>query len=109
MEWSRNSRQHSLRDCIRAIFLFGTPHQGLLTLELSKIVDDESDNTKVRDLLAQLKEGSEFLENQKESLTGVWNAFKGKIISFYETEPTNSVKRVGVLTDLNLILGTIKF
>jgi len=43
-------------------------------------------------LIMQLKEGSEFLEEQKEAMLRVWEVFKGKVFSFYETVKTPSVK-----------------
>ena len=46
------------------------------------------------EILAQLKEGSEYLENQKEALSLLWEGFRGKVITFYETGPTKYVKRV---------------
>ena len=60
------------------------------------MVDDEADNPKVqvRNLLVQLKEGSEYLENQKETLSRLWGGFRGKVVTFYETETTKSVKKV---------------
>ena len=60
------------------------------------MVDDEADNPKVqvRNLLVQLKEGSEYLENQKEALSRLWEGFHGKVVTFYETEPTKSVTKV---------------
>jgi hypothetical protein len=42
----------------------------------------------------QLKEGSEFLENQKEDLISVWGGFKRNIFSFYETVKTPTVIKV---------------
>ena len=60
------------------------------------MVDEETGNQKVRVLnqLAQLKEGSEYLENQKEALSRLWEGFRGKVVTFYETEPARSVKKV---------------
>jgi hypothetical protein len=87
-----------IRDYVKGIFFFGTPHQGLETVDLEQMVDMEThaiDNHKIRNLLAQLKEGSEFLENQKDVLSRTWDKFSGKIFSFYETEKTKSVKKVG--------------
>jgi len=61
------------------------------------MVDDETDYTqKIQNLLAQLREGSEYLENQREALTRVWNDFRGMVCTFYETQLTKSVKKVGV-------------
>lgn len=42
----------------------------------------------------QLKEGSEFLENQKEDLVRIWERFNGKVVSFYETVKTPSLGKV---------------
>ena len=58
-------------------------------------MDKETEDKNVRVyLLAQLKEGSEYLENQKEALSRLWEGFRGKVVTFYETGPTNSVKKV---------------
>jgi hypothetical protein len=54
------------------------------------VVDNDSGGQRST-LLQQLKEGSEYLENQKEDLLRVWECFKGKIISFYELNKTLSV------------------
>ena len=37
-------------------------------------------------ILAQLKEGSEYLENQKEALSRLWGGSCGKVVTFYETK-----------------------
>jgi len=61
------------------------------------MLDEGSDYAvKVQNLLAQLQEGSEFLENQKETLSRIWNDFHGTVCTFYETEPTKSIKQVSV-------------
>ncbi|KAF8537270.1 hypothetical protein BDD12DRAFT_911593 [Trichophaea hybrida] len=39
-----------------------------------------------------IEEGSEFLENQKEDLSYIWEEYKPKIISFYESVQTPTVK-----------------
>ena len=59
------------------------------------MVDEETEDQNIRVYLrAQLKEGSEYLENQKEALSRLWKGFRGKVITFYETEPTKPVKKV---------------
>ena len=66
------------------------------------MVDEETDDQRVQvhNLLAQLREGSEYLENQKEALSRLWKGIEGKVVTFYETEPTESVKKVcGYHTD----------
>ena len=86
---------HDLSESIRCIFFFGTPHQGLRAAKLDEMVDEEADNQKVQvDLLTQLREGSEYLENQKEDLSRLWEEFRGKVVTFYETKKTKSGKKV---------------
>ena len=58
------------------------------------MVDEKPNEQKTLNLLAQLREGSEYLENQKEALSRLWEEFRGKVVTFYETEPTKSVKKV---------------
>ncbi|KAF8251998.1 hypothetical protein K440DRAFT_595037 [Wilcoxina mikolae CBS 423.85] len=75
-------------DSTRAIFFFGTPHQGLRTAELEAMVQDLSggvETTRLR-LLMQLRENSEFLETQRDALADILPGCK--IISFYEVEKT---------------------
>jgi hypothetical protein len=81
---------------MRSIIFFGTPHQGLRTYDLEEMVDAESGGyeTSMHNLLKQLREGSEYLETQKEELSYVWDEYKPKIISFYETEHTATVAKV---------------
>jgi len=66
------------------------------TYELEEMVDMESGGyeTSRHNLLRQLREGSEFLETQKEDLSYIWEKYKPNIISFYETVQTPTVKRV---------------
>jgi hypothetical protein len=75
---------------------FGTPHEGLRTYDLEEMVDAESGGyeTSRHNLLKQLREGSEFLETQKEDLSYIWDEYKPKIISFYETEQSATVAKV---------------
>ncbi|KAI5802993.1 hypothetical protein EDC01DRAFT_645472, partial [Geopyxis carbonaria] len=78
-----------IRQSICGMFLFGTPHQGLKIEELSQMVDNDTEG---QYLLAQLKEGSEFLEQQRETLARVWKKFDGKVVSFYETKKTAQIQ-----------------
>jgi len=54
------------------------------------------DDGQQNNLIKQLKEGSEFLESQKEDLLRAWEGFKQKrkVISFYENVGTPSVRKV---------------
>jgi hypothetical protein len=81
-------------DSTRALFLFGTPHGGLRTEELERMVEDlaSGEETSSLMLLRQLREDSDFLQNQRESVTEVLKA--AKIYSFYETRKTKAVSKV---------------
>jgi hypothetical protein len=93
IESHRNPHHKRILDSTRGIFFFGTPHQGLQTNELEDMVAAYSGKPK-NNLIMQLKEGSEFLEEQKESMLYVWEMFKHKVVSFYETVTTPSVRMV---------------
>ena len=60
------------------------------------MADEGTDYQKAQalNLLAQLNEGSEYLENQKEALSRLWKRFCGKVVTFYEAEPIKSAKEV---------------
>ncbi|KAA8895135.1 hypothetical protein FN846DRAFT_785438, partial [Sphaerosporella brunnea] len=79
--------------CVRGIFFFGTPHQGLHVDDLKEMVamQVKKDNYALEHLLDQLNNYSEFLENQQETCVQMWEAFTGKIYSFYETRMTKTV------------------
>jgi hypothetical protein len=79
---------------------FGTPHYGMRTDDLEKMVHNDSSR---HNLLRQLKEGSELLENQLEDLAHFWEEYKLNIISVYEQVPTPSVKLVGLFLSLALV------
>jgi hypothetical protein len=81
-----------ISNSIRAMFLFGTPHHGLKTASLYGALSQ--DNTEGRKLFHQLEESSEFLENQKEILSKIWNSYTGKLFTFYETCDTKQLTRV---------------
>ncbi|KAF8247690.1 hypothetical protein K440DRAFT_643546 [Wilcoxina mikolae CBS 423.85] len=98
VEANRNPDHESILSATQRIFFFGTPHQGLRTEELEAAVDAESDGQR-NNLLIQLREGSEFLDTQKEDLIRIWDGFKGKLISFYETATTKSIMRSRVESD----------
>ncbi|KAF8241219.1 hypothetical protein K440DRAFT_665405, partial [Wilcoxina mikolae CBS 423.85] len=97
IECKRNRTHAHILDATHSIIFFGTPHQGMRTYDLEEMVDAESGGyeTSRHNLLRQLREGSEFLENQKEELSYIWEEYKPKIVSFYETVQTSTVKRSG--------------
>ena len=92
-----------LYEAIRCIFFFGTPHQGLRTVDM---VGERTGSQKVL-IRAQLKEGSEYLENKKEALSRLWGRFSGKVITFYESKActiTSTILRYPAGLRLTLIV-----
>jgi hypothetical protein len=81
---------------MKSIIFFGTPHGGIRTYDIEEMVDAESGvyETSRQNLLKQLREGSEFLEVQKEEFSYIWEEYKPNIVSFYETVKTRTVERV---------------
>jgi hypothetical protein len=87
--------------------LFGTPHKGLSTDELLRMVQSDLEDTvepeqrEYRELrlklLKQLEEGSSFLEEQREALRPLCEELQLRIFSFYETEWTSTVQQVASL------------
>lgn len=67
---------------MKLIIFFGTPHQGLRTYDLEDMVDAESGETSRLNMLKQLREGSEFLENQKDDLSYIWRSINRKLLAF---------------------------
>jgi hypothetical protein len=96
IESKRNPAYGHIIKASRFIVFFGTPHQGLRTYDLEEMVDAEAGGyeTSRHNLLKQLREGSEFLETQKEGLSHIWEEYRPKIISFYETAQTATVAKV---------------
>jgi hypothetical protein len=68
------------------------------TYDLEDMVDTESGSyeTSKHNLLTQLREGSEFLEVQKEELSYIWTEYKPRIVSFYELVKTPTVEKLKV-------------
>jgi hypothetical protein len=97
IEARRNPSHKHILDSTYSIFFFGTPHQGMQISYLEEMVYEFGINETSRyDLLRQFREGSEFLENQKEELSYIWMEYKPKIVSFYETVPMATIARVGL-------------
>lgn len=80
------------------MFLFGAPHGGLNVDALVSMVQDitsssssNKQSSRLR-LLDQLREDSDFLDDQRERLISIWE--KMKIVSFYETQETKTIGKV---------------
>jgi hypothetical protein len=63
------------------------------------MIDDVSPGESSRsEFVKQLREGSNFLNTQRDDITNLWNQTSGiEIVSFYETKTTAVVKKVGTL------------
>ena len=85
-----------IHQSVKGIFLFGTPHAGLKVDDLRQMVDD--DDHQGQYILGQLRENSIFLDEQKDNLSRVWEAFQGKVVTFYETRETRQMEKVCVIT-----------
>lgn len=98
IEARRNPSHRHILNAIKSIVFFGTPHDGLRTYDLEEIVEAESSGheTSRSNLLKQLREGSEFLEVQKDELSYIWEEYKPNIVSFYETVQTPTVEMVSI-------------
>jgi hypothetical protein len=68
---------------------------------LEAIVTESSGYKSTRILLAQLKEGSDFLEQQKDDLAHLWRGFTPRIVSFYEVVRTPTAQRVSNICSIN--------
>jgi hypothetical protein len=75
------------------LFLFGTPHQGLDIDELQQMLGDAHSARK--ELVQQLRQGSIFLQLQKEKFWMLWDSlYEARLYSFYETMKTASLEKV---------------
>jgi hypothetical protein len=96
---SKNGGQYKhLFDSTRAIFFFGTPHQGLEVNELLSMVEDKLPGETSRfELVKQLREGSNFLDTQRDDIVNLWGPTSNiQIFSFYETKRTQTVTKVSI-------------
>jgi hypothetical protein len=64
------------------------------------MIDDVSPRESSRsDFVKQLREGSSFLDTQRNDITSLWDQTASiQIVSFYETKTTAVVKKVRILT-----------
>ena len=88
------------------MFFFGTPHGGFGHAELEKAVGEKNDSQKAL-ILSQLKESSEYLENQKEALGRLSGEFRRKVVTFYETKPTETDREVCRYNPNHIVLPRI--
>jgi hypothetical protein len=92
IESRRKPSNRNILEATYSIIFFGTESGGNETLR--------------NNLLRQLREGSEFLENQKDEISYMWKKYEPKIVSFYETAPTPTMERVGFLLSIAQLNNT---
>jgi hypothetical protein len=92
---SENSDRRRILASANTIFFAGTPHGGLRTDELEKMVEDLGSDDSILNLLHQIREDSEYLELQKKDLSKIWSTLS-KVVTFYETVKTPVVQKVVV-------------
>jgi hypothetical protein len=81
----------------RAIFFFGTPHQGFDDESLLQIVEGVShgDSSAWKSFINQLDEGSYLLHTQRDDITYLLGSTLDiDVISFYETKATSGLQKV---------------
>jgi hypothetical protein len=73
------------------------------------IEDDVSPGQSSRsDFVKQLREGTNFLDTQRDDITSLWDQMDGiEIVSFYETKTTPVVKKVKTLRIVSQFYSTI--
>ncbi|KAK5995937.1 Vegetative incompatibility HET-E-1-like protein [Cladobotryum mycophilum] len=75
----------------RAVLFFGAPHAGMnvdaLVEMVETITSGDRQSTRLK-LLDQLRDDSDFLDDQKERLIQVWKNPRLKLVSFYELQTT---------------------
>jgi hypothetical protein len=79
------------------MLFFGTPHRGLRTYELEKVVNKSPREQDVNGILRDLQEDSEFLINHISHLFDIIQQLHKngrKFVSFYETVDTPTVRMV---------------
>lgn len=78
---------------------FGAPHSGLNVdslVEMVGSITSENQQSTRHKLLEQLREDSEFLEDQRERLVQVWSNPRLRLFSFYELQTTPTVIKVRI-------------
>jgi hypothetical protein len=94
---SKHDHQNSnVFNSTRAIFFFGTPHQGLDDQSLRQIVEGVShgDLSVWRSFINQLNEGSNLLRTHRDDITYILGPTSDiEIISFYETKATPELQK----------------
>jgi hypothetical protein len=94
---SKHDHQNSnVFNSTRAIFFFGTPHQGLDDQSLRQMVEGVSHghSSTWRSFINQLNEGSNLLRTQRDDITYILGPTSDiEIISFYETKATPGLQK----------------
>jgi hypothetical protein len=94
---SKHDRNSNVFNSTRAIFFFGTPHQGFDDESPLQIVEGVShgDPSAWKSFINQLDEGSNLLRTHRDDITYLLGPTSDiKVISFYETKATSGLQKV---------------
>jgi hypothetical protein len=97
LQSKQDSQNSNLFKSTRAIFFFGTPHQGLRVESLLERVEDVShgDSSTRKSFIKQLDESSNLLRTQRDDITYLLGPTSDiEVISFYETKATPALQKV---------------
>jgi hypothetical protein len=97
LQSKHDHRNSNVFNSTRAIFFFGTPHQGFDDESLLQIVEGVShgDSSAWKSFINQLDEGSNLLRTQRDDITYLLDPTSDiDVISFYETKATPGLQKV---------------
>jgi hypothetical protein len=97
LQSKHDHRNSNVFKSTRAIFFFGTPHQGFDDESLLQMVEGVShgDSSAWKLFINQLDEGSNLLRTQRDDITYLLDPTSGiEVISFYETKATQGLQKV---------------
>jgi hypothetical protein len=97
LQSKHDHRNSNVFNSTRAIFFFGTPHQGFDDESLLQMVEGVShgDSSAWKSFINQLDEGSNLLRTQRDDITYLLGPTSDiEVISFYETKATPGLQKV---------------
>jgi hypothetical protein len=97
LQSKHDHRNSNVFNSTRAIFFFGTPHQGFDDESLLQVVEGVShgDSSAWKSFINQLDEGSNLLRTQRDDISYLLGPTSDiEVISFYETKTTPGLQKV---------------
>jgi hypothetical protein len=97
LQSKHDQRNNNVFKSTRAIFFFGTPHQGFDDESLLQMVEGVShgDSSAWKSFISELDEGSNLLRTQRDDITYLLGPTSDiEVVSFYETKATPGLQKV---------------